>query len=162
MQVRLVIILICKYSVWNICLLQVYWYAVSILLIRNILLQRHIMYTRNVRVYVCFCLVRFSVSVLLLMLPTFVYGLQQHFWNVFVSACTTTYIIQASWALEQIFTVSSIKLSQNGRIQFVLMEASGLSPSRRRNLIRAGSIPYAFAFEVLLLFMNRCLCLHLL
>jgi hypothetical protein len=65
------------------------------------------------------------------------------------AAFTITFIILASWLLELIFIVSSIRLNLNGRILFVLMVENGLCSFQRENLIPVGYIRYA-VFESLM------------
>ncbi|GAB2210428.1 hypothetical protein Droror1_Dr00015694 [Drosera rotundifolia] len=60
------------------------------------------------------------------------------FEKISISAFTTIYTIRASWLLELIFIVSSIKLSRSGRIQSVQTVGSGLSPSIGGNQILLG------------------------
>jgi hypothetical protein len=65
------------------------------------------------------------------------------------AAFTITFIILASWLLELIFIVSSIRLNLNGRILFVLMVENGLWRFKGENLIPVGYIRYA-VFESLM------------
>lgn len=61
----------------------------------------------------------------------------------YYSAFTITYTIQANWLVERTSIASNLKLNQNGRILFVLMEGNGPWPFNGGSQTHIGCIQYA-------------------